>query len=240
MADKTNKEETEDIDRYERIVDRAHKEIAGVRSVYKWYASIIGVILVTGIACVAVLTYRTVSDMRTDLDQRTELLANKIDARIEKEFEQPRIQATVQDAAAQQASTLVSTLIAPKVTAFDEHVAKQRKILDQQVAKTIELEKESRELKQKMVPLLTDIQRSLEQSQGAQKQLSTVKTNITEMLKLVATIQYYQMKGARQIPNPYGKEIQVALNKLVAIAISDPAERNKFIKKLQGTPKPKK
>lgn len=60
------------------------------------------------------------------------------------------------------------------------------------------------------------------------------------MQKHIATIQFYQIKGANRLPNPYQKEMMDALNKLVVIAIPNPVERNRFITELQGTQEPNK
>lgn len=52
------------LEQFEKIVDRAHKEIEGVRNVYIWLAGILGIILATGIGLATYLTYNNARDMR--------------------------------------------------------------------------------------------------------------------------------------------------------------------------------
>ena len=61
-----SREAEKEIDRYERIVERAHSEVQAVRSVYKWFAGLIGIISAVGIGAATFLTYNTLTDMRTD------------------------------------------------------------------------------------------------------------------------------------------------------------------------------
>lgn len=52
---------------YQQIVDRAHSEIEGVRSVYKWFVSILGIISAITISAVAILTYNNVYDIKREM-----------------------------------------------------------------------------------------------------------------------------------------------------------------------------
>jgi len=122
------KEENKELDRYERIVDRAHKEIESVRTVYKTLAWIIGTIITVGIACITFLTYNTIHEMRSDL---TDQLTKEVRARIEEEFEQPAIKATVQEVAAERASFLMTKQIAPEVTKFKAEITSVSKEVEQ-------------------------------------------------------------------------------------------------------------
>jgi hypothetical protein len=159
---------------------------------------------------------------------------SKMEQLVAKQFEEPRIQQVVRDVAADRASTLILEQINPEVARFKAEVASQLTELQVLVAKTRELEVQSRQHEQAMQAILAALQQSLNQSHDAQARLSSVKSDVVEMQKCIAAIQYYQLKGRNTFPNPYGKEMFEALNKLTAIAIPDPAERSRFITKIQG------
>ena len=166
--------------------------------------------------------------------KRTE---DKMEELVAKQFEEPQIQEVVRQAAAERASGLMTEYITPEVNNFKTEVNNQLEKLYPLVAAIQELKAESQKSEQGIQTVLENLQDSLEQSRN---QLSTVKSDIVEMQKHLATIQYYQIKGANTFPNPYGKEMLDALNKLVTIAIPNPVERNKFITELQGPQEPKK
>lgn len=156
---------------------------------------------------------------------------------VAKQFKEPQIQEVVRQAAAEQASGLMMEQITPEVNDFKAKVDNQLKELYSLVATIQELKTESQKHEQGIQTVLGGLQHSLKQSQN---QLSTVKSDIVEMQKHLATIQYYQIQGTNKFPNPYTKEMMAALNKLVVIAIPNPVERNKFITELRGTQEPKK
>lgn len=66
------------IDQYERIVDRAHKEIEGVRMVYKWLLAIVGIattiIFVVGIY----FSHRSMSDFKLEIRSEGEKLKTEL------------------------------------------------------------------------------------------------------------------------------------------------------------------
>lgn len=161
----------------------------------------------------------------------------KVEELVAKQFEEPRIQEVVRQVAAERASVLMTEQITPEVNDFKAKVDNQLKELYSLIATIQELKTESQKHEQGIQTVLGGLQHSLKQSQN---QLSTVKSDIVEMQKHLATIQYYQIQGANTFPNPYAKEMMAALNKLVVIAIPNPVERSKFITELQGTQEPKK
>ena len=169
-----------------------------------------------------------------------ERVETKMEKLVAKQFKEPRIQKVVRQVAADRASTLLAEQVNPEVAEFKAEIANQLKDLHALVARTQDLEAQSRQHEQSIQAVLQGLQHSLKQSQDAQTKLSSVRTDIVEMQKCLATIQYYQIKGANIFPNPYQKEMLDALNKLVAIAIPSPAERSKFITELQGPQEPKK
>ncbi len=166
--------------------------------------------------------------------KRTETEMEKL---VAKQFEEPRIQEVVRQVAAERASALMTEQITPEVNNFKTEVNNQLEKLYPLVATIQELKAESQKSEQEIQTVLDSLEHSLKQSRN---QLSTIKSDIVEMQKHVATIQYYQIKGANRLPNPYKKEMMAALNKLVAITIPNPVERSKFITELQGPRDPKK
>ncbi len=119
---KDNREEKKEIDPYDRIVERAHNEIQGVRSVYKWLAGILGIIFVFGIGVATFLTYNTVSDMRSDFremksDIKDELadVEKKVINRIDEEFKTEKIQSLIEDKAKEYTERAAEQFIAAEV-----------------------------------------------------------------------------------------------------------------------------
>ena len=153
--------------------------------------------------------------------KRTE---KKMEDLVAKQFDEPQIQKVVRQVAAERASVLMTEQITPEVTKFKADVADQIKTLHSLVAKTRKLEVASREHEQSIQTVLGGLQQSLKQSQDAHNQLSTVKSDIVEMQKYLATIQYYQIEGANRFPNPYTKEMLVEYMEIVVEEFEKEAE----------------
>lgn len=66
------------LDQYERIVDRAHQEIEGVRTVYKWLLATIGI----GMTCIFVVgiyfSHQSMSDFKAEILAKGEKLKNDL------------------------------------------------------------------------------------------------------------------------------------------------------------------
>jgi len=115
------------VDQYAKIVDRAHSEIQQVRSVYKWFVGSLGLILATAIGSATYLTYNTVQEMRSDLDDKVAELSDRVDKRIEDEFGKGSIRDLIQRKAEERidkvADGIISNHIArslePKLSAFE-------------------------------------------------------------------------------------------------------------------------
>jgi len=165
-------------------------------------------------------------------------IEDKVERLVSKQFEEPKIQGIVEKVAANQASILMSEQINPEVVKFKEEVSKKLEELYQLVAKTRELEVQSRKHEESIQNVLYALKTSLNESQESAKQLTRLKSDIIEMQKLVVTLQYYQLKGGNTIPNPYLEQSKDALNRLVHIAIPDPLERSKFIVEMQQIQEP--
>ncbi len=163
---------------------------------------------------------------------------HKMEDLVAKQFEEPRIQKVVSDVAAERASSLMEKQIAPEAAKFKSDIENKLNELQEIVAKTRYLEAESLKNKQSIQEVLDALERSLKESQVANNRLNEISADIVQMQKSVATIQYYQIKGASTFPNPYMKEMFAALNDLVSVTIPDPVERSKFIMELQGPQEP--
>ena len=169
-----------------------------------------------------------------------ERVESEMENLVAKQFEEPRIQEVVRKVAAERAFVLMTEQVSPEVTKFKAEIADELKELHSLVATTRELESKSRKHEQSIRAVLTGLQISLKQGQDANKRLASIRSDLVEMQKCIARMQYYRMKGSNILPFPYQKETLAALNKLIAIAIPDPAERSKFVADLQGPPQPKK
>lgn len=129
------------IDHYQSIVDRAHKEIEGVRSIYKWLAGSLAVIMAVGVATASYITYKTFGDMKADMrseielikgrmSQEMEMLAKRltfdleakirsvereISNRIDEEFDKERIHGLVERKARERIDSIADTLIKQEI-----------------------------------------------------------------------------------------------------------------------------
>jgi len=146
---------------------------------------------------------------------------------VAKQFEEPRIQQIVQNAAAERASVLMTEQITPEVDDFKKKVNQQLQDLYVLVKKIQKLAAESRKYEQAM-------QNSLAKIQDTENMLASLRSDVKSMLKHIVYMQYYQWQGQNKIPNPYSKEAQVALNRLLKIAIPDPVERKEFAAELKS------
>jgi hypothetical protein len=115
------------VDQYTKIVDRAHSEIQQVRSVYKWLAGSLGIILATFIGSATYLTYNTVQEMRSDLADKVTVLSARVEKRIEDEFGKGNIQDLIQKKAEERIDKVADVIIKnhiarslePKLKAFE-------------------------------------------------------------------------------------------------------------------------
>lgn len=149
-TDRLNAQEAS-IDHYQSIVDRAHQEIEGVRSVYKWLAGSLGIILATAIAAATYLTYNTMVDMRAHLDEQVTYVAKKVESRVDDEFKKENIQSLVQQKAQDRIDEVadiminkqLTQIINPKLAEFDEGLSSVKQELAMAGSKLKELESEA-------------------------------------------------------------------------------------------------
>lgn len=110
-----NKEDNKEIDRYVNIVDRAHEEIAGVRHVYMWLAGVLGFIFVAGMGIATFITYSTIGDIKSSVEQRVSKLEKRVEERIEEQFDQNNIRKLVEDKAIERIDKVADKLIGEKI-----------------------------------------------------------------------------------------------------------------------------
>lgn len=120
MKDKNKKEEVNKVDnreieRYEKIVDRANKEIAGVRYVYIWLAGILGIIFVVGMGVATFITYSTIGDIKSSVEERVSKLEKRVEERIEEQFDKNNIRKLVEDKAIERIDKVADKLIGQKI-----------------------------------------------------------------------------------------------------------------------------
>jgi len=121
------------LEEYKKIVEFSQKEIEGVRSYYKWAASIIGLIFIAG----TVLTINSFSNLRSDirelkedskkevnllsqklkadLEVETNTIKNEIISRINKEFDKENIQLLVEQKAKERIDEIADKIIEKKI-----------------------------------------------------------------------------------------------------------------------------
>ncbi len=119
------------LDRYEKIVDRAHKEIEGVRSVYKWLISILGIVIFVGTTLAVFLIGKSIADLQSyletrveahadraeaRLETRVEALADRVEARIDDQFRDKNIQDLVEKKAKERIDEVADPMIAKRIT----------------------------------------------------------------------------------------------------------------------------
>jgi hypothetical protein len=68
---------------------------------------------------------------------------------------------------------------------------------------------------------------------SARETIASLKGDFAVTEKYVIEMEFLQYAGRNMFPNPYHQEIMNTLNKLVAVAIPNPAERGQFVKQLQ-------
>ena len=161
-------------------------------------------------------------------------IENKVENLVAEQFEEPRIQQTVQEVAATQATNMMLHQIQPEVDRFKAEIAQRLAELETLVGKTKALEQQSQSHEKTMQGVLAALQQALQESQTTRDRIVGLQSDIVRMQKCAARIQYYALKGSNTFPNPYKKEMVEARNEMMSIAIPDPAERAKFITDLGG------
>lgn len=119
------------IEQYEKIVDRAHREIDRVHIAYTRYIRILGTILVVGIAVASFLTWDNAREMRSEMKDNITDMSNRVNKRIEDEFSKESIQELIRNEAKEIVSKVVgetvndyaTNTLEPKLKMFNEKIS---------------------------------------------------------------------------------------------------------------------
>ena len=165
MKDKIKKEEVNkgdnrEIERYEKIVDRANKEIAGVRYVYIWLAGILGIIFVVGMGVATFITYSTLGAITSSVEERVSKLEKRVEERIEEQFDQNNIRKLVEDKAIERIDKVADKLIGQKI---DEKVTPLIRDVDIQ---TRDLQSRLVAIEEKINQIMADSEKKLSALEG--------------------------------------------------------------------------
>jgi hypothetical protein len=150
-AKQQQRAESPALDQVEKIVDRAHKEVAWVHEAYMRYAKILGTILAVGIAAATFLTWNSAREMKSDLGRQAIEISDRVNKRIDVEFSKESIQNLVQKKAEERVDIVADRIITnyidqifkPKLEAFeaklnefDARTASGEKQLDAKISAT--------------------------------------------------------------------------------------------------------
>jgi hypothetical protein len=95
MENNKNEEGTKDLDRYEKIVEFARKEIDHVHSVYKWLAWILGIFIVIA----TYLTWDSIRDMKNSIRSEVDIVQGQVNRKIDEQFKPEKITSLMGDKA---------------------------------------------------------------------------------------------------------------------------------------------
>lgn len=65
------------------ITTYAHQEIDRVRTVYKWLASILGIIIVSGASLIAIVSYNNINELKVEMRKETERITSNVNDRLD-------------------------------------------------------------------------------------------------------------------------------------------------------------
>jgi hypothetical protein len=152
------------VDYYEKIAERAYKEIEWVGNRYKLAAIILGAILGFGMAIIGILTWKTINEHRDFLSQRTNYivkfivdnanqtkeiiqrdvalhkdnllsdLTKSLNKQIAEQFSDPRIKDTLTKVAETQAHKILEEEVRPSAQSFENSLQEIRAKWDQEVS----------------------------------------------------------------------------------------------------------
>jgi hypothetical protein len=108
-------DEKSELDRYERIVEQAHKEIEFVRGVYKWIFGGVVVLFTLGITIAVIFIGNNVNELKSRLNQEIDIVERQVKSLIEEEFKQDNIHILVKDEAKNRIDTIADNLITEQI-----------------------------------------------------------------------------------------------------------------------------
>lgn len=109
------KNEKAELDRYEKLVGKAHEEIAWIRSVYKWLFGCITVLFLFGVTLAVIFIGKDSREIKSRLNDEVEIVRLRVIARIDEEFKQKNIQELIVNRVDVVASQLIRDMVKEKV-----------------------------------------------------------------------------------------------------------------------------
>ena len=185
MNEKSKKKEgnkpcNKELDCYEKIVDRAHKEIVGVRHVYMWLAGVLGFIFVVGMGIATFITYSTISDIQSSVEERVIQIEKRVEARIEEQFDQENIRELVENKAIERIDKVADKLIGKKI---DEKITPLTRDVDNQVR---DLHSRLITVDEKINQIMADTEKNLRTlEKETKKNLKAIQTESTFLLTVL-------------------------------------------------------
>ncbi len=139
---------------YQDIVDRAHKEIEGVRSVYKWLATLIVLLMAVGIG----FAYKSVGEFRAEIREDLKELKREVEKRVDEELSKETIQNLITNKVSERVDLTADKIIENQIQAKVEPKIKDAETrLNTIDEKLEEVERIGTELKLKSEVIMTII-----------------------------------------------------------------------------------
>lgn len=171
--------EGEKIDPYHMqmlIVDRAHKEIAEVRTVYKWLAGSITIIIIVAASVVAFFGLNSIRDLKSELNENSQHFNKQLQQEYKDRIEQ--LQKDVKDLVGQQfKKDEITELVNKKLN----EVAAQ--LIKDDITNRISPLKD--DLTQLIKRTNDEAQQKIDQSRKAEKELQEAQANVQHSLEKV-------------------------------------------------------
>ncbi len=161
-------------------------------------------------------------------------LERKLETLVAAQFQEPKVQQVVQEAAKTQATKLLNDQINPEVDKFKRDVAEKVAGVSAAVNEINQLKSASDQTAEKIEGALRSAQESQKQAEQITATLSGLQSDVLKVERGLVEIQYFTYKGRNIFPNPYHERIMRQLNELLEIAVRDPQERSQFVRDLEA------
>lgn len=178
-----NKEDNKEIDRYEKIVERAHKEIQRVRLAYMSLITGLSILIAFG----GYLTYKSMGDVRNDTSSairnfRNELneLRKEVEVRVDKELGKKPIQNLIREGVSEQVDKVTDKIISERI---DEKVTPLIKDVEIKVG---DLQSQLVATEEKVNQIMADSEKKLRALEGeTEKNLKAMQIESKFLLTLL-------------------------------------------------------
>jgi hypothetical protein len=161
-------------------------------------------------------------------------LEKRLETLVAAQFQEPKVQQVVQEAAKTQATKLLNDQINPEVDKFKRDVAEKVAGVSAAVSEINQLKSASGQTAEKIESALRSAQESQKQAEQITATLSGLQSDVLKVERGLVEIQYFTYKGRNIFPNPYHERIMRQLNELLEIAVRDPQERSQFVRDLES------